>query len=164
MSEIVADFLVAVGGNRADLGDLGVRGDLLGVLLEVLDDGFDREIDAALEIHRVHAGGDGLGAFLDDRGREHRRGGGAVASDVGGLRSDLAHHLGAHVLELVLKLDFLRDGDAVLGDARSAEALVEHDVAAFGAERHATALLRISTPRSILSRASTENLTSLAAI
>ena len=35
---------------------------------------------------------------------------------------DLAHHLRAHVLELVLELDLLGDGDAVLGDARGAEA------------------------------------------
>src|SRR5690606_10765485 len=40
-----------------------------------------------------------------------------------------------HVLELVLELDFLGDGDAVLGDARRTEALVDHDVAALGAER-----------------------------
>ena len=47
----------------------------------------------------------------------------------------LAQHLRAHVLELVLELDFLGDGDAVLGDARGAEALVDHDIAALGAER-----------------------------
>ena len=52
------------------------------------------------------------------------------------LRGDLAQHLRAHVLELVLELDLLGDGDAVLGDARGAEALVEDDVAALGAERH----------------------------
>jgi hypothetical protein len=39
-------------------------------------------------------------------------------------------------LELVLKLDFLGDGDAVFGDARGAERLVQHDVAALGTERH----------------------------
>src|SRR5487761_2111513 len=50
--------------------------------------------------------------------------------------TDFAPHLGAHVLDLVLKLDFLGDGDAVLGDTGSAERLVEHDVAALGAERH----------------------------
>ena len=66
---------------------------------------------------------------------EHRRGGGAVAGDVAGLRGDLAHHLGAHVLELVGELDLLGDGDAVLGDARRAVGLLEHDVAALGAER-----------------------------
>ena len=51
------------------------------------------------------------------------------------LRSDFLHHLRAHVLELVLELDFLRDRDAVLGDGRGAEALLEHGVAALRAER-----------------------------
>ena len=77
-----------------------------------------------------------FGAFLDDRLGEHRRGGGAVAGGVVGLRGDFAHHLRAHVLELVLELDLLGDGDAVLGDARGAERLVEDDVAALRAERH----------------------------
>ena len=97
---------------------------------------FDRLVDAALQVHRVHAGGDRLGALADDRLRQHGRGGGAVAGDVVGLGGDLAHHLRAHVLELVGELDLLGDGHAVLGDARRAEALVEHDVAALGAERH----------------------------
>ena len=118
------------------MGDLLVRGDLLGVLDEVGDHGVHRQIDAALKIHRVHAGGNRLGAFTDDRRRQHGRGGGAVAGRVGRLGGDFAHHLRAHVLELVLKLDFLGDGDAVLGDAGGAERLVEHDVAALGAERH----------------------------
>ena len=105
-------------------------------LLDVLDDGLDREVDAALQVHRVHAGGDRLGALADDRLGQHGRGGGAVAGQVAGLRGDLAHHLRAHVLELVGELDLLGDGDAVLGDARRAERLVEHDVAALRAQRH----------------------------
>ena len=108
----------------------------LDALLDVLDDGLGGDVDAALEVHRVHAGGDRLGAFLHDRGGQHGRGGGAVAGVVVGLLGDLAHHLRAHVLELVLELDLLGDGDAVLGDAGRAEALVDHDVAALGAERH----------------------------
>src|SRR5262249_10013157 len=44
-----------------------------------------------------------------------------------------AHHLGAHVLELVIEFDLLGDGDAVLGDAWRAPRLVEHDIAAFRA-------------------------------
>src|SRR6201999_3571338 len=83
----------------------------------------------------VHAGGNRLGAFANDRGSENRGGGGAVAGRVSGLGSDFAHHLRAHVLELVLELDLLGDGDAVLGDAGSAERLVENDVAALRAER-----------------------------
>ena len=136
LGDHLADGGVAVRGNRADLGDLVVRGDLLGVLLEVGDDGLDGEVDAALQVHRVHAGGDGLGAFADDRGREHGRGGGAVAGDVVVLGGDFAHQLRAEVLELVGELDFLGDGHAVLGDARGAEGLLDDDVAALRAERH----------------------------
>ena len=122
VGEEAADLGVAVGRDGADLGDLLVGGDLLGVLLQVGDDRLDRQIDAALEVHRVHAGGDRLGAFPHDRVGQHGRGGGAVTGLVGGLGGDLAHHLGAHVLELVLELDLLGDGDAVLGDARRAVA------------------------------------------
>src|SRR5712692_6766015 len=136
IGEEFADFRVAVGRDGADLGDFLVRGDLLGVLDEVGDHGFHSQVDTALEIHRIHAGGNCLGAFTDDSGGQHGRGGGAVAGSVGRLGGHFAHHLGAHVLELVLKLDFLGDGDAVLGDAGCAERLVEHDVATLGAERH----------------------------
>ena len=51
------------------------------------------------------------------------------------LRGDFAHHLRAHVFELVGQLDFLGDRHAVLGDARGAEGFVDDDVTAFGAER-----------------------------
>ena len=99
------------------------------------DDGLDGLLDAALELHRVGAGGDVLRAFAEDRLREHGRRRRAVAGDVGRLARDLAHHLGAHVLERILEVDLLGDGDAVLGDRGGAELLVEDDVAALGAER-----------------------------
>src|SRR5208337_210519 len=131
-----ADRLVAVGGDRADLADFVGIGDLAAVRLEVGDDRLDREVDAALDVHRIGAGGDGLGALAHDRLGEDSRGRGAVTGGVVGLRGDLAEHLRAHVLELVGKLDLLGDGDAVLGDARGAVALLENDVAALGAERY----------------------------
>ena len=56
-----------------------------------------------------------------------------AVSDV--LLRDLAHHLRAHVLERILEVDLLGDGDAVLGDRGRAELLVEDDVASLGAER-----------------------------
>jgi hypothetical protein len=103
----LADFGFAVGRDGADLGDFVVRGlDLLGVLLEVGDDGGDGQVDAALQVHRVHAGGNRLGAFADDRLGQNGGGGGAVAGDVVGLGGDFAHHLRAHVLELVLPVRF----------------------------------------------------------
>src|SRR5687768_8355330 len=134
LGDHVADVALAVGRDGADLGDL-VRGrDLLGALLHVLDHGGNRQVDAALHVHRVHAGGNRLHAFADDRLRQDRRGRGAVTGHVVGLRGHFAHHLGAHVLELVGKLDLLGDGDAVLGDARCAKRLVEHHIAALGTE------------------------------
>src|SRR6266550_3245814 len=117
----LADFGITVGGDGADLGDFLVRGDLLGVLDEVGDHGVDSQVDTALQIHRVHAGGNRLGAFAHNGRGQHGRGGGAVAGSVRRLGCDFAHHLRAHVLELFVKLDFLGDGDAVLGDAGCAE-------------------------------------------
>src|SRR4029450_6495249 len=61
---------------------------------------------------------------------------GAVAGDVVRRRRHLTHQLCALILEHVLDLDLTRDGDAVIGDRRSPELLVEDDVAALRAERH----------------------------
>src|SRR5262249_35031096 len=130
----VADRLLAIGGDRTDLAYFIGTLDLLRTLLEVFDGGRNREIDAAPEIHGVHASGYRLAALAHDRLGEHAGRGGSIAGDVIGLRGDFAHHLGAHVLELVLKLDFLRDRDTVLGGARGAERLVDHDVAALGTQ------------------------------
>ena len=95
----------------------------------------DGLLDAALDGHRVGAGGDVLEAFAEDRLREDRGGRRAVAGDVRRLGRDFLHHLRAHVLDRIRELDLLRDGDAVLGDRRCAELLVDDDVAALGAER-----------------------------
>src|SRR4029078_6701665 len=136
LGDHVAHFAVAIGGNRADPAELFIGLDVLGALLEVGDDGFHRLFNAALQVHRVHAGGDRLGAFTHNGAGQHGGGGGAVAGNVVGLTGDFAHHLGAHVFELVGQFDFLGDGDAVLGGARSAEALVDHHIAALGAQGH----------------------------
>src|SRR5207244_549349 len=72
----------------------------------------------------------------NDRLGEHGGGGGAVAGHVVGGGGNLAHQLGALVLEDVLDLDLTRDRDAVIGDGGGAELLVEHDIATLGAERH----------------------------
>ena len=133
----LADRGVAIGRDRADLRDLVGLGDLAAVLLDLDADRFDREIDAALDVHRIGAGGDRLRAFLDDGVGEHRRGRRAVARRVALLGGDFAHHLRAHVLEFVGELDLLGDGDAVLGDARRAKALFDDDVAALRAQRDA---------------------------
>src|SRR5665213_247682 len=142
---VLADLLHGIGDDLAD-GRVGGRdggnlGDLLAVtdgdrlLLDGLDDGLNGELDALLELDRVGAGRDVLQPCVDERLGEHSGGGGAVTGDVVGLGGDLLDQLGAHVLEGLLELDLLGDGHAVVGDRRRPEFLVEHDVAAFGADR-----------------------------
>ena len=134
LGDQIADLLVVVRGDGADLGDLLLALGRDAHLLELFDDR-GNGVDAALERHRVHAGGDVLQAFAENRLGENGRGGGAVAGEVARLGRDFLHHLRAHVLERIRELDLLRDGDAVLGDGRRTELLVDDDVPALGAER-----------------------------
>src|SRR5690606_6277538 len=129
-----ADGGVGVRRDGADLRDLAAGRAGFRDLLELLDQGRYGLVDAALEVGRVHAGGDVLHALLDHGLGEHRGGRGAVAGNVAGLRGDLLDHLGAHVLELVGELDLLGDRHAVLGDERRAEAALDDDVAALRTE------------------------------
>ena len=135
LGDQVADRLVIVGGDGRDLGDLLLVLRRLGHLLQFGDDLLDRLFDAALEPHRVRPRGHVLEALAENGLGEHGRRRRPVAGDVGGLRGDLLQHLGAHVLVGVLQLDFLGDGDAVLGDGRAAVLLVEDHVPALGAQR-----------------------------
>ena len=132
----VADGGVGVGGNGADLGDFFLIAGGLGDVAEFFGNGFNGLVDAALDGHGVAAGGHELHAFAVDGLSEHGGGGGAVAGDVVGLGGHFAHHLGAHVFKLVFELDFLGDGNAVLGDDGGAEGLFDHDVAALGSKGH----------------------------
>ena len=100
-----------------------------------VDDGVDGLLDAALDDHRVGPGGHDAEALGDHRLAEHDRGGRAVAGDVVGLGRDFLEELGAHVLERVFELDVAGDRDAVVGDRRGAELLVEDDVAALRPDR-----------------------------
>src|SRR5207244_11746156 len=93
-------------------------------------------LDAALQGHRVRTGRHVLEAAAEDGLGEDRRRRRAVARNVGGLGRDFLQHLGAHVLAGVLQLDFLGDGDAVLGQGGAAELLGDDDVPPFRPERH----------------------------
>ncbi len=104
-------------------------------VLELGDDRFDGEVDALLDLRGVGAGGDVAQAFGEDGLGIDGGGGGAVAGDGAGLAGDFLDHLRAHVFVGVFQLDFLGDGDAVLGDGGRAEGFFEHDVSAGGAER-----------------------------
>ncbi|OPZ82387.1 MAG: hypothetical protein BWY77_00190 [bacterium ADurb.Bin431] len=129
-----ADRLVVVGGNGADLGDLGLAGNRLALLAQLFDDALDALLDAALQGHRIGAGGDVFQTFTHDRLGKHSRRGGAVTGHVAGLGGHFAHHLGAHVLQGIFQLNLFGHRHAVLGHGRGAELFVDHDIAALGAE------------------------------
>ena len=137
MGDHLADFLVAIGRDGADLGNFSGRLDLLGAARDVLHSGGDGEVDAALQVHRVHAGGNGLGAFTNDGLGQDGGGGGAVAGDVVGLRGNFADHLGAHVLELVgsssISLATVTPSLVMRGAPKD---FLDDDVTALGAEGH----------------------------
>ena len=129
VSDDLADGFVPVGRDGRDLRDFAAVGDLLRDLAEFGHHGRNGLVDAALERGRVGTGRHILEAFAINRFGQNGGGGGAVAGDVGRLRRDFADELGAHVFVRVLELDLLGDGDAVLGDGRASEFLVEDDVA-----------------------------------
>ena len=129
------DLLVAR-GHGGDLGDAVLAGDRDGRLQQRQRNRIGGLADAQAQRDRVGSGRDVAQTGLDDGLRQHGGGGGAVAGFLAGARGYLAQHLRAHVLELVLEFDLFGDRNAVLGDAGRAEALLDDDVAALGAERH----------------------------
>ena len=141
---VAADLVHRLGQQLADLGvvgrdggdvlDVGVALDGVASFLISATTALCAGVDAALHQHRVGARGQVAQAFGDDRLGQHRGGGRAVAGDVVGLGRGLLEHLRAHVLEVVLELDLLGDGDAVVGDRGRAPLLVDRDVAAARAE------------------------------
>src|SRR4029079_10487413 len=136
LGEHLADFVVAVRGDGADLGHLFGALDFDGHLLELGRDVFDGFLDAFLHVDRIDARGHGLEAFVEDGFGEDGGGGGAVAGDVARFAGDFLHHLGAHVFVGVFELYILGNGDAVFGDGRRAEGFLKNDVAAFGTQRN----------------------------
>jgi hypothetical protein len=106
------------------------------LLHDVLDHRIDGLRDAALDEHRIGAGGDVPQPFGDHVLREHSRGRRAVTGHVLRLGRDFLDELCAHVLVGLGQLDLLGDGHTIVGHGRAAELLVEDDVPAARAEGH----------------------------
>ena len=79
----------------------------------------------------------------------------SVARCVGCTGGGLAHHLSAHVLESLVELDLLGDGDAILGDAGGAVGSVARadSCRPSGPSVTRTASARVSMPRAASGRA-----------
>jgi hypothetical protein len=135
LGDHLADLFV-VGGECGHLGDLVLAGHRRGHVAQVADRGLGARLDALLEGDRVGAGSHVLHALAHDGRAEHGGRGGAVTGDVVGLGGDLFGELGAHVLEGVLELDLLGNGDAVVDHGGRAVLAVEDDAAAAGPESY----------------------------
>ncbi|RMQ94102.1 hypothetical protein ALP94_03130 [Pseudomonas savastanoi pv. glycinea] len=130
----VADGIVGVRGDSTYLSDgLGVSA-RLGQLLQLGNDRDGRLVDAALQVHRVHAGSDGFQAFVDDGLSQNGCSGSTVTSVIVSTGSNVFDQLRAHVFETVFQFDFFGNRNTVFGDQRSAEALLNNNVTAFWAQ------------------------------
>ena len=134
LGNFFTDEAVTIGRNRTNLSDFFCGLHFFGAALDVGNGCSNGEINTALQIHRVHARCDIFCTFAHDGLSQNGRGGGAVTGGVIGLGGHFAHHLGAHVLELVFQFDFLGNRHTVFGDAGGAEGLFDHNVTTLGAE------------------------------
>ena len=126
--------LVRAGGDSAYAGDVTGAVYGLGILCDRFNSSLDCLGDAAAHNHRVCTCCNVLQTLANECLRQNSSGGGAVACNVVGLGCNFLDQLCAHVLECVLELDLLGDGNAVIGDERTAVLLVEYNVAALRAD------------------------------
>mmetsp|Transcript_16847 Transcript_16847/g.37125 ORF Transcript_16847/g.37125 Transcript_16847/m.37125 type:complete len:842 (+) Transcript_16847:26-2551(+) len=136
VSDHLADDRVAVGRDGRHLANLLRLGDGLGPLLQVLKHAPHSSVDAALQVHGIHAGHHSLAAFAEDGTGQHRGRRGAIARDIVGLRSDLLDELGSHIHHLALELNSLGDSDAILRHLGRPKGLLNDDVAALRSQGH----------------------------
>ena len=159
----LTDFFIGVGRNGANLSDFLVGRSGLGELLELSDGGGNSLVDAALKVHRVHAGGNELHAFINDGLSENRSSGRTVTGVVARLRGDFAHHGGTHVFKFIFEFDFFGDTPSfvTVGPPKERSSTT---LRPFGPSVTLTALARTLIPRTIFVRASSPKRTCLAAI
>mmetsp|Transcript_80850 Transcript_80850/g.168729 ORF Transcript_80850/g.168729 Transcript_80850/m.168729 type:complete len:618 (+) Transcript_80850:65-1918(+) len=129
----VANELIAVGSDGSNALD-ALRGlDHGGLRSEVLQDHLHSLIHTSLDVHGVHASGNGLASFSEDRSREDRGSGGAIAGNIVRLARDLLHELGANVDHGErLQVDGLRNCHTILGHLGGAEGLLDDHISALG--------------------------------
>ena len=126
LSQQLTDLLVVVGRNGSHLLNLiVVVAHLLSALGDVLRHGLHSLVDTTLQVHRIGTSGNILQTLSNDSLGEDGSCCGTITSIVARLRSYALHELSTCVLELVLQLDFLSNGNTVLGNLGSTELLLD---------------------------------------
>ena len=128
--DLLADCGLAIGRNGADFCNFSAVAHGTRHCFNLGDDRRDGFVDAALQIHRVHASGNRFHPFFDDCLGQHSRCGRAVTGLVIGSRGYVFDKLCAHVFKVISKLDFLSNRDTVFGDAGRAVGFIDDHVSA----------------------------------
>jgi hypothetical protein len=89
-----------------------------------LHHGFDRLVNATLDLDRAMTGRDLFQAFAVDGLGQHRGRGGAITGHVAGLARDFADQLGAHVFKAIFQLKFFGHCHSVFGRQGRAKWLI----------------------------------------
>ena len=131
----VADRGVVVSGDGRDLGLLESAVDGPGQRPERCHHRADAAVEPALQVDGAGARDHVADAVGEDRLGEDRRGARAVAHGVAGALGGLPHHLRAEVLDGILEVHLLGDGDAVIADERRAVLLLDEHGLGLGTER-----------------------------
>ena len=132
----VADFMVRVSRNSADLSNFLAGSCRLAERVELFDGSCNSFVDTAFQIHRAHTGGNILHAFVNDGLSQNSSGRCTVSGVVAGLGSNFLNHLSAHVFKLVFQFNFFCNRNTVFSDSRAAESAFENNVAAFRSESY----------------------------
>ena len=118
---------VVVGRDGGHMRNVLRVGAGLGHALEFGHHGFNRSLDAALEVHRVHATRQIAQAFVHHAVRQHGGGGGAVTGHLAGAHGHLAQQLRPHVFKRVFQVNGLGHQHARVHDlGRAPFALQNH--------------------------------------
>jgi len=126
--------LVTVGGNGGDLSNLLGGGDLALILTQEADNGVNGGLGTSSEIHRVAASSNVLNGLSENSTAKDSSRSGTITSRFVGLGSNLLQETGTQVLELVLQVDGLGNGNTILGDLGSTKGLLNKNIATLGAE------------------------------
>src|SRR4029453_1630341 len=132
--EQIADLLVAVSRNGCYVGDVFLAFDFLAQPTDFFHRRRHRQVNTALEAHRIRPRSNVFQSFTKDRLCQDSGGRGPITRDVGGLARNFTHHAGSDILIFICKLDFLGDRDPVLGYHGRTKFLREQYITSLGSE------------------------------
>ena len=148
LGDELADFLVVVGRNAGNILDLGVVvTNLLRLSLDTVNYSSHGLVDTTLQVHWVGTCGNILETYANHGLGKNSSGSCTITSLVAGLGGNILDELCAHVLEWILELNLLGNGNTVLGDLRSTELLVNDHVATLGAKSNFHCICKLVNAR-----------------